>query len=179
MMEAVPRRWRWFENTIDRLLCMVTPAVRFGRLTEDPPRSSAPRAAAGAGCPPLEPHPSATAGLEGGSPTTSGACFCAYGCDSGPMADPGVFPPCNCWCHDRPPGAGLRANDCQIDTPGHVCVNREGDPVRVGQSCWHTARNQSLRTLAERHPRWAQLLHDPVPAELTDAAKAAYDRGNP
>jgi len=28
-------------------------------------------------------------------------CFCAAGCGSNPMADPGVWPECNCWCHDK------------------------------------------------------------------------------
>lgn len=28
-------------------------------------------------------------------------CTCAAGCDRNPTADPGVFPRCRCWCHDR------------------------------------------------------------------------------
>lgn len=44
--------------------------------------------------------------------------------------------------------------DCRFvrDHPElHVCTNRDGVPVRPGQSCWHEARAQ-LNEARERHP---------------------------
>lgn len=29
-------------------------------------------------------------------------CFCSGGCGGNPMADPGTWPNCSCWCHTRP-----------------------------------------------------------------------------
>lgn len=32
-------------------------------------------------------------------PIRNSMCCCAQGCGSNPMADPGVWPACHCWCH--------------------------------------------------------------------------------
>lgn len=34
-----------------------------------------------------------------------------------------------------------------LEDPLHTCINRDGDPVRVGQACWANARPQVLRRI--------------------------------
>ena len=50
----------------------------------------------------------------------SAMCTCASGCDRHPLSDPGVFPPCRCWCHEtkRERLAPLRAAALPKDAPG-------------------------------------------------------------
>lgn len=45
-------------------------------------------------------------------------------------------------CRRQRAAASLRDPLCTVTDPGHRCVNREGEPLRVGQSCWTTARRQ-------------------------------------
>ena len=53
-----------------------------------------------------------------------------------------------------PVGAGRRANDCRfLDDPRHACLNSYGEPIRPGQSCFHSARLESLRSFADAHPK--------------------------
>lgn len=40
---------------------------------------------------------------DGREPST-GMCTCSCGCARAPMADPGVWAECYCWCHVGKPG---------------------------------------------------------------------------
>ena len=55
-----------------------------------------------------------------------------------------------------PGHARLMAWDCLFgDDPGHVCRNHLGDPIRGGQSCYHSASLMSRRDFAN-HPLYAK-----------------------
>lgn len=67
------------------------------------------------------------------------------------------------------PGAGRVADNCLfwLDDPRHECLNSYGEPVRPGQSCYPSARAESLRSYSVEHPdSWITkaLTHD-IPKE--------------
>lgn len=65
---------------------------------------------------------------------------------------PAATPDSDTW----PPGRGRHASDCiYLDDPRHHCVTSYGDPIRPGQSCYHSARAETLRHQRHNHP-WLQ-----------------------
>lgn len=66
-----------------------------------------------------------------------------------------------------PPGGGRgqahhTAPDCiYTDDEKHYCVNSYGDPIIPGQSCYDTARAETLRTFRDQHPSFRRLTGDP------------------
>lgn len=52
----------------------------------------------------------------------------------------------------------LRDPDCTITAWDHRCTNRDGDPIRDGQACWHSARSASLKTFEDTHSGWKGVL---------------------
>ena len=59
--------------------------------------------------------------------------------------------------HQRP--ANPHADNCiYTGDTGHECTTPYGEPARAGQDCYPSARAESLRSFAERHPMWKEAL---------------------